>query len=216
MTEPRVIAEIRLVHPELVLAPTIERVPGVVSELESQTIVPPDVHYLFFEVSGEDLDAFDAALPDDPTVSEPTVIVDAPGFRVYRMRLTSDERLVLPKAADLGMRVLHATSGEGGWLATLEVPELTDLRRFREYCADRDVTVTVRRLYHADDPPGSELGLTDVQRETLGVAYEQGYFDEPRGTTVEELATRLGVSSSAVSGRLRRGIRTLVEGTLFR
>jgi len=46
MTEPRVIAEIRLVHPELVLTPTIDRVPEVVSELESQTIVPPDVHYL--------------------------------------------------------------------------------------------------------------------------------------------------------------------------
>ena len=41
MTEPRVIAEIRLVHPELVLTPTIDRVPEVVSFQQRES---PAVH----------------------------------------------------------------------------------------------------------------------------------------------------------------------------
>lgn len=217
MSDSRVIAEITLVHPELVLTPTIQAVPETTADLEYQTIAGPEEYYLFFEVYGGDIARFDRALDDDPTVSEPTVVIDGGDFRVYRMRLTSTERLVLPRAAELGMRVLHATSGRGGWIATLEVPRLDLLREFRDHCRDRDVDFSVERLYHADEGDhGRAYGLTPVQRETLVTAYERGYFNDPRDASVEDLATALDVSSSAVSGRLRRGLEALIESTLVR
>ncbi|RKD93267.1 helix-turn-helix domain-containing protein [Halopiger aswanensis] len=218
MSASRVIAELTLAHPELVLAPTIEAVPEVTAELEYQTIAGPGEYYLFFEVYGGDFDRFDRAIADDPTVSEPSIIIDGGDFRVYRMRLTSRERLVLPRAADLGMRVLRAESAPGGWAATLEVPDLDDLRAFRTYCRDEDVDVIVDRLYHADEGDGDSggYGLTPVQRETLATAYDAGYFNEPRDASIADLADRLGVSSSAVSSRLRRGLRALVENTVRR
>ncbi len=215
MSDSRAIAEITLVHPDLVLTPTIQAVPEMESELEYQTIAGPGEYYLFFKVSGDQFDRFEDALATDPTVSEPTVIIDGGEFRVYRMRLTSGERLVLPKAAELGMRVLHATSGRGGWVSTLEVPEMAALREFRAHCLAKDVAFTVDRLYHPDgDERGSAYGLTPVQRETLQVAYERGYFSDPREASVEDLAAVLGVSSSAVSGRLRRGMAALVGSTV--
>lgn len=219
MSDSRAIAEITLVHPELVLTPTIQAVPEMESELEYQTIAGPGAYYLFFKVIGDAFDRFEAALATDPTVSEPTVIIDGGGFRIYRMRLTSAERLVLPKAAELGLRVLHATSGRGGWIATLEVPALEALQEFRAHCRGKDVEFTVDRLYHANGDEqggGPTYGLTPIQQETLQVAYERGYFDDPRGASVEDLAEALGISSSAVSGRLRRGLDALVESTVAR
>ncbi|QSW97765.1 helix-turn-helix domain-containing protein [Haloterrigena alkaliphila] len=219
MSETRVIAEITLVHPELVLTPTIQAIPEMTTDLEYQTIAGPGEYYLFFEAYGGDFDEFDRVVADDPTVSEPSVVIDGGEFRVYRMRLTSAERLVLPRAAELGMRVLHATNGRGGWVATLEVPALEALREFREHCRAKDVSFTVERLYHAEDADyeaGQGYGLTPVQRETLVTAYERGYFEDPRDASVEDLADALGVSSSAVSGRLRRGLGALIEHTVIR
>ncbi|MFP8952085.1 helix-turn-helix domain-containing protein [Natrialbaceae archaeon A-arb3/5] len=215
MNGTRLIAEITLVHPELVLTPTIEAVPGMTIELEYQTIADPGEYYLFFEVYGGDFEEFDRTVADDETVSDPSVIIDGDEFRVYRMRLCSSERLVLPRAAELGMRVLRAAGGNGGWVATLEVPELEALQAFRTHCLEKDVAFTADRLYRADvDEGGSEYGLTPIQRETLVTAYEHGYFNDPRDASVADLAETLGVSSSAVSGRLRRGVEALVENTL--
>lgn len=212
-----VVAEIRLVHPDLVLTPTIERQPKMITELEYQTIVPPETYYLFFKAYGGDFDRFDALIAEDWTVSEPSVIIDGGDFRVYRMRLTSAERLVLPNAAEMGMRVLHAKSGEGGWIATLQVPEMDSFHQFRQFCADKDVEFSVKRLYYADeDGADHEFGLTRTQRETLLAAYERGYFNDPRDATVADLADALDVSTSAISGRLRRGMRALVANTIGR
>lgn len=46
------------------------------------------------------------------------------------------------------------------------------------------------------------------------LASERGYFDVPRVVTVDELADDLGVSTTSVSERLRRGIDNLVDNTL--
>lgn len=217
MADSRVIAEVTLVHPELVLTPTIEAQPEMTTELEYQTIASPGEYYLFFKAYGGDFDRFDRLVADDPTVSEPTVVIDAGDFRIYRMRLTSAERLVLAYAAGIGIRVLHATSGRGGWVATLEVPALELLQEFRTHCKEKDVSFAVDRLFHADEEErGAGYGLTPVQQETLVTAYERGYFEDPRGASVEDLAAILDVSSSAVSGRLRRGLEALVESTLVR
>ncbi|RDI71395.1 helix-turn-helix domain-containing protein [Halopelagius longus] len=216
MTTPTVIAEIELTHPDLVLTRTIEAVPAMKTELEYQTVAEPGTYYLFFEAHGGDFDAFDAAVAEDPTVSDSRVIIDAPEFRVYRMTLTSTERLVLPKAAELGMRILTAESGESGWLATLEVPEMETLRAFRSHCAERDVAMRVKRLYHPKDRGGAEYDLSPVQRETLVAAYERGYLEVPRETSIRELADVLGVSTASVSARLRRGTKNLVENTILR
>ncbi|MFT4922698.1 MAG: RNA polymerase sigma factor (sigma-70 family) [Haloarculaceae archaeon] len=46
--------------------------------------------------------------------------------------------------------------------------------------------------------------LSERQREVLRLAYEQGYYDEPRGTTHEEIASHLDCSPANVGEILRR------------
>lgn len=208
------IADIQLSHPELVLVPTLTTVPEMTVELENQVIVDSETYFLFFTVSGGNFDAFDEAVAADGTVSDSTVIIDGGDFRIYRMRLRALDYLVLPRAAEEGIHVLHAVGVEGGWQATLQVPEWRAFHEFRTFCASRDVEVTVRRLYEPDADHGGKFGLTAAQRDILAVAYRAGYFKEPREASLSEVAAQLGISSSAASGRLRRALDTLLGETI--
>lgn len=53
--------------------------------------------------------------------------------------------------------------------------------------------------------------LTDKQRSVLRAAYLSGYFDWPRGSTAEELAESLGISSPTFHSHLRRAQRKLLD-----
>lgn len=54
-------------------------------------------------------------------------------------------------------------------------------------------------------------GLTPAERETIRRAIEEGYYEVPRGATLGDLATGLGVSDAAVSKTLRRAERKLLS-----
>lgn len=67
--------------------------------------------------------------------------------------------------------------------------------------------------------PGSSIRvdvgtLTPKQWEALELAFEEGYYDQPRSVDLESLANDLSISKSAVSQRLRSAEATIVEGVL--
>ncbi len=61
---------------------------------------------------------------------------------------------------------------------------------------------------------GPDFGLTPVQRETLLLAVDRGYYAIPRECTTLELAEELDISDQAVTERLRRAIVTVVKNTV--
>lgn len=212
----RFIAELQLQHPELLLTPTIERCPEMAITLEYQLISTGGEYVLLFHVRGEDFDHFEAALDDDPTVTDVSTVIQTSTFRVYRTRLVSAEYLVLATAVEMGLRLLEAVSGDGGWDAVLELPNVDTLHSFRTFCSDRGVGASIRKLYRIEaGSSGEAFGLTPSQRAAITTAYEAGYFNQPRDTALEGVGERLGISSSAAGGRLRRGLRTLIEETLY-
>ena len=54
-------------------------------------------------------------------------------------------------------------------------------------------------------------GLTAKQRSVLRSAYLAGYFDWPRGTTAEELADTLDISSPTLHNHLRKAQRSILD-----
>lgn len=56
--------------------------------------------------------------------------------------------------------------------------------------------------------------LTPKQLAALELAFDEGYYDQPRSVDLETLADDLSVSKSAVSQRLRSAEATLVDGVL--
>lgn len=79
--------------------------------------------------------------------------------------------------------------------------------------AGETVGVKLQRVH----PLGSEdeeaiarrWNVTPAQEEALRAAYNAGYFEVPKGTSAQEVATELDISKSAFLERLRRGQATL-------
>jgi hypothetical protein len=211
----RFIAELQLEHPELVLTPTLERCPEMDVELEYQLIATEGSYVLLFHVRGNDFEAFETVLAEDSTVSDVSTTISTPEFRVYRTQLVSTEYLVLATAVEMGLRLIEVVSDGGGWYAVFELPNMDALQQFRSYCSDKGVSAGIRKLYRIDSEVSQAYGLTPSQREAITTAYETGYFNQPRDTSLQGVADQLGISSSAAGGRLRRGLRSLVAETLY-
>lgn len=58
-------------------------------------------------------------------------------------------------------------------------------------------------------------GLTEPQRDTIVTAYKAGYFEIPREVSLVDFAEQQGLSHQALSERVRRGLRNLVDSTLI-
>ncbi|WP_313691893.1 helix-turn-helix domain-containing protein [Halorarum halobium] len=78
----------------------------------------------------------------------------------------------------------------------------------------RNVGFRLHRLTRDGEPESPGDGLTDRQHEALRTAYELGYFDVPRRTSLDAVATELGISASSASERLRRAQSRLIEETV--
>lgn len=207
-----VTATVRVVHPDLPLSATLAAQSELRIERRYQ-IAGGDERYGFYSVTAGDADAFEAALGDDPTVAGWLRTAELEDRRLYRIELTDEALVLAPTLASMGIAVAEATGGRGSWWLVLQLPGRDQIAEFTAYCEETGVEVDVERLARtAPDAPTPPL--TDAQREALAAAYESGYFDEPRRTSLEELAAELDVSSTAVGGRIRRGTAALVETML--
>jgi PAS domain-containing protein/DNA-binding CsgD family transcriptional regulator len=114
------------------------------------------------------------------------------------------------------VRSLEAESGEAR--ITCEFAPTTDVRRVvgavgeaspsATFLAKREVERSARSPIEYQR--ALEERLTDRQRTVLQAAYHSGYFDWPRGSTAEELADSVGVSSPTLHNHLRRAERKLL------
>lgn len=56
--------------------------------------------------------------------------------------------------------------------------------------------------------------LTETERKTFEAASQRGYYETPRGTTLDQLADHFNVSKTAVSMNLRRTERKVLQAAL--
>ncbi|WP_254768525.1 helix-turn-helix domain-containing protein [Salinilacihabitans rarus] len=209
-----IIAEVRLDHPDLVLRPTLERLPTAVVEPEYWTTLDDGRTLAFFTVSETSYDEFEAALDVDPTVADPALVDRYPDRRIYRVELVGGTVGVVAATAECGGRILDLVGNRDGWTVQLRLPDRESLVALNEFCRERGVTFRVNHLRLSDDGEDGVVGLTPKQQRLLTVAYEEGYFDVPRGISQDELADRLDVSKSAISQRLRRAIAQLCASSI--
>lgn len=206
------IVEFRVDHP--ILREALLRVP----ELDLQW-VQSDIRddgdgrlRLLVWASGDDYAAFDAALEDDPSVATVRRTVDVGGRRLYQLDVVAPDSTasLYPVIVDEGAVIRSIRGSAGGWEFRLAFPSDAAVTRFFDFCGDHDVPFTIHRTFEeTNDRPH---GLTEVQNRTLQKALEAGYFDVPRRASLIDIADDLGLSDTAVSQRLRRGLRTLVTG----
>ena len=207
-----IVVEFRLDHP--VLRETLERVPEMRIEWEQSDAIDESRVRLLLWAQGGSFEEFEAAFQEDPTVTSPTLIAEVCDRRLYQTDLANEglDASIYPLLVQEGGVVRESTASATGWEYRVAFPNRSSVDRFFRRCRDHDIPSEIHRLYREqDDGPVGRPPLTDEQREALAAAVECGYFDVPRKCTLGGLADRLEISDSAVSQRIRRGVKSLVE-----
>ncbi|WP_247728440.1 helix-turn-helix domain-containing protein [Halovivax limisalsi] len=205
---PGIVAEVHVDHDRLLLRPTLRR-------LGEGTIVPENRatrdgrRYQFVSIEADSVSVLDTALAADPTVADPLLVERQDDRLIYRVQVTDSALTIDGAVADRCGRIRDASITPTGWVLKLRLPTREALIEFNDECKGRDISVSVTQLRTADLAGSPLLGLTEKQQELLTVAYQEGYFDVPRGISQDELAAALGVSKSAISQRLRRAMSEL-------
>lgn len=106
----------------------------------------------------------------------------------------------------------------GELMISVTVPDRKELRGLVEDLRHRGATVSVQSIVPSG--AGTREGnhrlfdvssITEKQNEALRMAVEAGYYDNPRRVDLDQLASALGVSRSAVSQRLNAAESKLVR-----
>ncbi len=158
-----------------------------------------------------------AAAIEDTDVARSVTVVDEVGDEtLLRVEWGPDVDGLVASALAVDAAILEAVGTGDDWSFQLRFADYDALSEFYRRCVDHDVSIELEQVHNPVEPDGpARYGLTPDQRETLMTALETGYFAVPRETTLVELSEELGVSDSAVSQRLRRGLASLVSGTLL-
>lgn len=211
------IVEFSLEPTEFVLAWAVKTAPDVSIEVERVVVDGTEDVTPYFWVAGDSLDAFDDALEDDITVDDVVVLEDRDDKRFYRANWRDRVRGILYALSDEVASVMSATYDGDAWAIRMLFPDQETLSEFHHYCRTYDIPLDLDRLYERSNPRTfAKFEVTSDQEVALATALDMGFFDVPRGVTLEEVATELDISEQAASARLRRGSANLVRNTLRR
>lgn len=206
---------------EFALGEALQGDPELTIELErivpSGQQLPP-----FFRAYDQGFEEFEAAAEELPAIERLTVLEREGNVGLFQAEWTERVSGFLHVVVETEATIIDAQGTADEWSFELRFPDRESLREFQSACDDRGVEASLQRLQRltslegaglADDRP-PDYGLTEKQLETLLLAFREGYFDDPREVTLDELAGTFDVSPRAVSQRLRRAVYNLVENTL--
>jgi hypothetical protein len=166
--------------------------------------------------AGPHADRLRDALAADPAVTAVDRLDQTDDAWLFAVEPSPDAPGLFEILVDTGAVCLGCAGRDGVWQFTLRFRSRQRLADCYHRCVAADVDLTVRSVHPLAASPEERnpAALTAVQLETLETALEAGYFAVPRETTLQELAAELGVSDTAASQRLRRGIEAMLTQSL--
>lgn len=217
-----IITEVWFAHEDGALADTLEALPELTVYVVRETSTTPEQNVYFFRFDNARLEAVRSVLEDDHTVRTAAPVRAVGEQNLWGIEFAPETKLLAPKVTKKGGFVVDACSSgprqtRRGWRERWFFPDADGIQDIWQYAREESFEFDVLDLsqqLHSDIADVDRVPLTDQQRTALLSAYEQGYFTEPRETSLEELAESLDLSPSAVNGRLTRGLKALVGTTL--
>lgn len=217
-----IVTEVRFAHTDGALADTLTALPDLDVRVIREASTDPKQSVYFLRFDADDPDAVETVLEQDHTVSTVTPMPEFEDQHLWGVEFSDDAKLMNPQVTSLGGFVADARAASPGneprgWHERWLLPHREALHDIWEHAREEGFDFEIlelRRQDRADTEYPGPNALTEQQQVALTVAYEQGYFQEPREASLEEVAESLDLSASAVGGRLKRGMRSLIEGTL--
>lgn len=209
-----VVVEVSVPAESFALADALAAEPDVALEAERVASHSPEWALPFLWATGGDDESFLEAMRGDSTVENVVVIERADADVLYGVEWSDPVQELITEMIDKHAIILEARAQGADWHLRLRFTTEGEVTSFREYFEERGRRFEVLMLTRPDAPRQREYGLTEGQYEALVTVLREGYFDVPRAVTIEELADAIGISSNAVSQRLRRATTNLVRHTL--
>ncbi|MFC7157362.1 helix-turn-helix domain-containing protein [Halomarina halobia] len=209
------VATFRIPAGDLALERTFETIPDLRFEMAQVVAAEQGTTMSFVRVWGPSREDVEAAFELDPSVAGYTVVSQRGDSWLYELDWESVRLCVLREILFEGDAMILSVKGRNGsWVVQVMVLDRNTLSRIVDNAWKHDFSIDVVRITELDSESASPGELTQEQYETLMTAVEEGYFEIPRRTTMEELAEKLGITHQALSERFRRGHQTLIETSL--
>jgi len=209
-------AVVRVEHPDIVLTGTVRHDRSSKVRSVSEAGTDPTSGKFFYHIESSDFSQFEEGLRNDNTIGEfERVIETRDEEAIYSFEYTDEAKILSPVISAANGVILDMENEGNAWIITVWMPERTDLAHLWDYAQQNDVDIELLRVNEYASLGNTDAGLTDSQREALLVAFERGYFEEPRNATLSEVAADLAISQPAAGGLLRRGIKRLIVSSLM-
>ena len=208
-----VIAELRVSADQFVLGETMRRYPEIT--LDFERFVPSESGTMpFLWVTGGGSEPVRDAVAGDSAVEEVTRLDELDGGGLLEVTWGETDSMLLGGLHNCDVAILRAVGKGDSWFIKLRFGTREALSEFQEYCNERDISFELLRLGDMEAPKLGQYDLTLRQRNALVTALELGYFEVPRRAKLADVAEELGLSSNAVSERIRRGQANLCRSAL--
>lgn len=168
----------------------------------------------YFHVETGDREAFERDVRADERVAELTHHDGTAGKHLYSVEWAGDLDGFLAALRDHDLLIERGVGNGTRWRFRLRGADDGNVSSFQEALREHDISLDVRRVQQISESATDAYGVTDKQREVLHRAYDVGYFEVPKRTSLDPIADDLDISTQAVSGRLNRGIDNLLENTI--
>ena len=212
-----VTAKIHIEHDELALVPTLRTLDDISIRVITQGTTNPGATVFPFLVDYDDREELERTFEDDPTVERYELVSWSGGRGIYYIEHTPETKLISTAVMGVNGFLTHTETKEEGWLVQLLLPDKDALNTVWQYARENDISLDIIDIYGSEstsEESSSSYGLTREQQTALLTAYEKGYFQEPRDMTLSDVADEMELSSTAMSGRLRRGMQNLIRATI--
>lgn len=203
-----------------VLRPAAKLHPTIPALVETPDVTPLAIHQTRLLDDGTevtllgvrgDLERLDAALSPRPSLIDYEIAGEREGV-VYCHSEPHDrarQLLQVTTKSEVVLRMPLEFTGDGGLRVTM-IGEDSEFQTAVDNVPD-ELEFEIERVGdYRPDLEGLFSSLTDRQREVLGVAIREGYYENPRQVSQREIAEMLGVTPGTVSQTLRR-----IESNVF-
>lgn len=209
-----ILAVFRVEHPDIALTATVahDQTAVIRPVQDAGTDRSTDRH--LFSVQSADFDRLEAGLDADPTIAAYERVIELGDEAIYALTYTDRAVLISTAVNQLNGVILEIENEGTTWRLNVWFPDRESAQRLWQYASDHEVHVELVRINDYTSILEHSYGLTETQREAILVALEVGYFDEPRGATLGEVAEALDITKPSASRLLRRGVKRLAEGTV--
>lgn len=199
---------------EFPLGSIFDTLPEATVELER--LIPHDGLIIpYFWVRGGEVEDIEAAFAGHEGVTDIDLIDTVEDEYLMRANWKSEYFGILSALSAAHIVVLNGMGRKVGWTFEVRGEDREAISEFRTECQQHDIPIEIDSVHSLLPIQEEDHELTGKQREAIVLAFEMGYYDSPRATSLEEIAEELEITQQSLSSRIRRGLHRLVYASLL-